>query len=74
MFDDAALKKVISEAFAQPDFVPAGKKLAIVTAAHPDGSVQAVVATRIGTHWQIAGTVEWHGGTIDAGIKAQASW
>lgn len=57
-----------------PDVVPTGKRAALVVAADAQGGVRAVLAERLGDHWQLGQEVEWHGGTLDAGVYIKASW
>lgn len=74
MFDQTDLNKAIQTALTTTDIVPVGKKMALVAYGHPDGSVQAVIACRVGDHWQIGGDVDWHGGDVTGGAAVKASW
>lgn len=75
MFAADDLNKAVTNALNGPDIqIPNGKHLAIVTVAHADGSVQAAAAFKQGDHWVFGGEVEWHGGALEAGVSAKASW
>lgn len=74
MFTPDDLNKAIQTALSAPDVVPAGKKLALVVVGHADGTVQAAIASRAGSHWQMGLEVDWHGGAVNAGATVKASW
>jgi len=68
----ASLRQAISAAVAQT--VPEGRTGAAVAVVDLDGSVHFVVASKIGEHWTIAGSLDKDAKHVSGSVKIAGSW
>ena len=75
VFDTHALAKAVNAALLDAPDVPRDHRGAFVTVADAHG-VTAVVAAKVGAHWQIQSVVthDWAGKDLEAGVSVKASW
>lgn len=72
-FSPDALHAALAQAM-QGSIVPDGKQTALVVGLDGTGA-RAVIASRIGEHWEVSGGIDWHaGGDFSAGARIVASW
>ncbi len=72
-FSPEAIQKAVIDHLNQDPILPVGKSGALIVMATTDG-VKAILAAKVGEHWEFDGTAAWHGGEVYAGVSVVASW